>query len=47
MVRLIPMNETEYQAYLGIAIREYAGDKAQAGNWQPEEALENSAQGLR
>jgi ribosomal protein S18 acetylase RimI-like enzyme len=38
------MNATEYQAYLDISIREYAEDKVQAGNWQPEEALERSAQ---
>ena len=44
MVRLVPMNEAEYQAYIDTAIREYAEDKVQAGNWQPEEALERSAQ---
>ena len=44
MVRLVPMNEAEYQTYLDISIREYAEDKVQAGNWQPEEALERSAQ---
>ncbi|CAG0931800.1 diamine N-acetyltransferase [Thermoflexales bacterium] len=44
MIRLIPMTETEYQAYLDISIREYAEDKVKAGNWQPEEALERSAQ---
>jgi ribosomal protein S18 acetylase RimI-like enzyme len=43
MVRLIPMNEAECQAYLDLAIREYAEDKVQAGNWQPAEALERSA----
>jgi RimJ/RimL family protein N-acetyltransferase len=44
MVRLIPMNAAEYQTYLDISIREYAEEKVQAGNWQPEEALERSAQ---
>jgi RimJ/RimL family protein N-acetyltransferase len=44
MVRLAPMTEAEYQTYLGISVREYAGEKVQAGNWQPEEALERSAQ---
>ncbi len=43
MVRLVPMNEAEYQIYLDISIREYAADKVQASNWQPEEALERSA----
>jgi RimJ/RimL family protein N-acetyltransferase len=42
MVRLIPMKTTEYQTYLAISIREYAEEKVQAGNWQPEEALERS-----
>ena len=44
MVRLVPMKATEYQSYLAISIREYAEEKVQAGNWQPEEALEKSAQ---
>ena len=44
MVRLIPMNATEYQPYLDVSIREYAEDKVQSGNWQPEEALERSTQ---
>jgi len=44
VVRLVPMNEVEYQTYLDNSIREYAEDKVQAGNWQPEEALERSAQ---
>ncbi len=44
MVRLVPMKATEYQAYLSISLREYAEEKVRAGNWQPEEALERSAQ---
>jgi RimJ/RimL family protein N-acetyltransferase len=44
MVRLVPMNATEYQAFLDVSIREYAEDKVRAGNWRPEEALERSAQ---
>jgi RimJ/RimL family protein N-acetyltransferase len=47
MVRLVPMTAAEYQTYLDISIREYAEDKVQAGNWQPEEALEKSAQEFR
>jgi len=42
MVRLVPMNDAEYQPYLDISIREYAEEKVRAGNWQPEEALERS-----
>ena len=44
MVRLVPMKATEYESYLAISIREYAEEKVQAGNWQPEEALERSTQ---
>jgi|WetSurMetagenome_2_1015567.scaffolds.fasta_scaffold788665_2 ribosomal protein S18 acetylase RimI-like enzyme len=44
MVRLVPMTATEYQPYLDMSVREYAEEKVQAGNWQPEEALERSAQ---
>lgn len=44
MVRLIPMQEAEYQEYLQISIREYAEEMVQSGNWQPAEALERSTQ---
>jgi RimJ/RimL family protein N-acetyltransferase len=47
MIRLVPMSEATYQAYLEVAVREYAEDKVNAGNWQPEEALERSAQEFR
>lgn len=43
MIRLKPMSEATYQAYLAVTVREYADDKVKAGNWQPEEALERSA----
>jgi RimJ/RimL family protein N-acetyltransferase len=41
------MSEAEYQAFLDVAVREYADDKVQAGNWQPAEALEKSTQEFR
>lgn len=44
MIRLVPMKETEYQAFLDLAIREYAEDRVRAGNWQAQGALERSAQ---
>ena len=44
MIRLVPMSDTEYQAYLALAVRDYADDKVSAGNWQAAEALERSAQ---
>lgn len=42
MVRLVPMNESEFEIYLEKAIPEYAADKARAGDWSEEEALERS-----
>jgi len=42
-IRLIPMTESEFEAYLEIAIPEYAADKAAAGDWSADEALERSS----
>jgi len=42
MIRLVPMTEIEFEAYLEKAIPEYAADKARAGDWSEEEALERS-----
>jgi ribosomal protein S18 acetylase RimI-like enzyme len=47
MIRLVPMSDAMYQTYLEVTVREYAEDKIKAGNWQPEEALERSAQEFR
>ena len=44
LIRLVPMTESEYEAYLGKAIPEYAVDKARTGDWSQEEALERSRQ---
>ena len=44
MIRLEPMSDATYQAYLAVTVREYAEDMIKAGNWQPEEALERSTQ---
>jgi ribosomal protein S18 acetylase RimI-like enzyme len=44
MVRLVPMTESEFEAYLEKTIPEYAADKARAGDWSEEEALERSRQ---
>jgi hypothetical protein len=32
MIRLVPMSEATYQAYLEVTVREYAEDKIKAGN---------------
>lgn len=42
MVRLVPLTELEFQAYLSRAVRDYAEDKVRAGNWQPDQALAES-----
>jgi ribosomal protein S18 acetylase RimI-like enzyme len=42
MIRLVRMDEAEYQAYLAISIPAYAADKLQAGNWTADEALERA-----
>jgi RimJ/RimL family protein N-acetyltransferase len=47
MIRLVPMSDAKFQAYLEVIVREYAEDKIKAGNWQPEEALHRSAQEFR
>ncbi|MFL7868799.1 MAG: GNAT family N-acetyltransferase [Anaerolineales bacterium] len=42
MLRLVPMTESEFEMYLEKAVPEYADDKARAGHWSAEEALERS-----
>lgn len=41
-IRLEPMPEKDFDAYLESDIRDYAEDKIKSGNWAPEEALERS-----
>ena len=45
MVRLVPMSEVEFSAYVAEAIPEYARDKVAAGQWSEETSLELSRQG--
>ena len=40
MVRLVPMNQTEFQTYLDSLLQDYAQDHARAGNFSAENALE-------
>lgn len=42
MVHLSPMTEVDFSDYLAWAIKDFAKDKVDAGNWQAEEALEKS-----
>lgn len=44
MIRLQPMNETEYQEYLDVAIANYAQEHVKAGRWTAENALKSATQ---
>ena len=43
MIRLEPMDEATYGAWLETTVREYADEKVESGNWPPDSALERSA----
>ena len=45
-MRLRPMTQPEYEAWLEDDIKGYAQDKINAGTWLPEEAMERSAESL-
>ncbi len=42
MIEFVPMSETEFDAYLAIAIPDYAEENVKAGNWAPGEAEEKA-----
>src|SRR5574341_554948 len=42
MVKLIPMEQADFEAYLEDDIQRYAQAHVQAGNWESAEALEKS-----
>jgi ribosomal protein S18 acetylase RimI-like enzyme len=42
MVKLVPMQQEDFEPYLERGIREYADDHVRNGNWSAEEALERS-----
>jgi len=44
MIRLVPMNETEYQEYLAVSIANYAQEHVKAGRWNAENALQSATQ---
>ena len=44
MVRLVPMTENEYEAFLEKAIPEYAAENVKAGYWSEAEALKLSGE---
>ena len=39
MLELTPMTQTEFETYLAHAVKTYADEKVEAGNWQLEGAL--------
>jgi ribosomal protein S18 acetylase RimI-like enzyme len=42
MVKLIPMDQSDFEAYCEHSIREYAAEHVKTGNWKESEALEKS-----
>ena len=42
MVRLVPMTENEFEAYLDQTVPKYAAENVRAGYWSEEGALERS-----
>lgn len=42
MIHLVPMTESEFDAYLEKAVPDYAAENVRAGYWSEEEALERS-----
>ena len=42
MTTLIPMTQPEFDAFLALAVPEYAADNVRAGYWDEAEALERS-----
>lgn len=42
MIHLQPMNETEYQEYLAVAIADYAQEHVKAGRWTSADALQEA-----
>ena len=42
MVKLVPMQPSDLESYLAVAVQEYAQDKIQAGNYTASEGLEKA-----
>jgi ribosomal protein S18 acetylase RimI-like enzyme len=47
MVRLVPMSQDEFAAYLEFAVDHYAQEHVRAGNWSPEQARKLSEDSYR
>jgi RimJ/RimL family protein N-acetyltransferase len=44
VIRLVPMSEAEFQAYLDSALQDYAQEHVRAGNWDAQNALQLAEQ---
>ena len=44
MVKLVPMEQADFETYLEEDIQRYAHEHVRAGDWEPSEALEKSRQ---
>lgn len=42
MIKLAPMQQSDFESYLSLAVQEYAEDKIQAGNYALSEGLEKA-----
>lgn len=42
MIKLVPMQPSDLENYLALAVQEYAQDKIAAGNYAPSEGLEKA-----
>jgi len=42
MITLKPMNQKDFQEFIKVAVKDYAKDKVDAGNWSEDEALDLS-----
>ena len=47
MVKLIPMQEADFDAYVERSIRDYAEEHVKNGSWPPDQALELSRREFR
>ncbi|MBN1179207.1 MAG: GNAT family N-acetyltransferase [Anaerolineae bacterium] len=47
MIKLRPMTEDEFDAYLAVRLPDYAQEHAKAGNWSPDEAMQRAEEQLR
>lgn len=47
MIRLVPMTEDDYEAFISWAIPDYAAEQVKSGAWEEETALEKAEQAFK